>query len=158
MSKQIKKLISEFKKKKLNISIAESCTGGKLSSAITSVSGSSKIFKLGLVTYSNKSKTEILKIRKNTIKKYGAVSKECCEAMLINLSKIAKTSYSVAITGIAGPAGGTKQKPVGLVFIGVKNKKNIIIKKYILKKKNKITIKNSSVKKAINLIFYLLKC
>ena len=158
MSKQIKKLISEFKKKKLNISIAESCTGGKLSSAITSVSGSSKIFKLGLVTYSNKSKTEILKIRKNTIKKYGAVSKECCEAMLINLSKIAKTSYSVAITGIAGPAGGTKQKPVGLVFIGVKNKKNIIIKKYILKKKNRITIQNSSVKKAINLIFYLLKC
>lgn len=158
MSKQIKNLISEFKKKKLNISVAESCTGGKLSSAITSVSGSSKIFKLGLVTYSNKSKTEILKIRKNTIKKYGAVSKECCEAMLINLSKIAKTSYSVAITGIAGPAGGTKQKPVGLVFIGVKNKKNIIIKKYIFLKKNRITIQNSSVKKAIDLIFYLLKC
>tara|TARA_B100001093_G_C26676295_1_gene948435 strand:+ start:339 stop:815 length:477 start_codon:yes stop_codon:yes gene_type:complete len=157
MSKKINRLINILKKNKKDISVAESCTGGKLSGAITSISGSSKVFKLGLITYSNKSKIEILKIKKNIIKKYGAVSKECCESMLINLSKIAKTSYSIAITGIAGPSGGTKKKPVGLVFIGIRNKKNIFIKKCIFKEKRRVAIQNNSVKKAIDLIFYSLK-
>ena len=110
-NKLIKKLIS----KKIKISIAESCTGGMLSSAITSVSGSSKVFSLGLIAYSNQSKTKVLRISKNIIRKYGSVSKQVCLAMVKNLSKISKTNISVSVTGIAGPSGGTKIKPVGLV-------------------------------------------
>ena len=113
-------LIKLLTKKKLKISLAESCTGGKLASTITSISGASKVFNLGLVTYSNQAKIKILKVSKNIIKKYGAVSYECCYAMVNNLSKISKANINVSITGIAGPKGGTKQKPVGLVYIGVK--------------------------------------
>ena len=115
-----KKIIFTLKKKKLKISVAESCTGGLLSSSITSISGASKIFNLGLITYSNQAKIKILKVNKKIIKKYGAVSHECCSAMVKNLSKISKANINVSITGIAGPKGGTKQKPVGLVYIGIK--------------------------------------
>ena len=116
----MKSLIKLLNKKKLKISFVESCTGGLLSSSITSISGASKVFNLGLVTYSNKAKIKILKVNKNIIKKYGAVSHECCSAMVKNLSKISKANINISITGIAGPKGGTRQKPVGLVFIGVK--------------------------------------
>ena len=112
----MKSLVKKLTKKKLKISLAESCTGGLLASSITSISGASKIFNLGLVTYSNQAKIKILKVNKNIIKKYGAVSQECCSAMVNNLSKISKANINVAVTGIAGPKGGTKQKPVGLVF------------------------------------------
>ena len=115
-----KKIISLLKKKKMKLAITESCTGGMLSSSITSVSGSSKIFTMGLVTYSNQAKRSILKIRQQIIRKYGAVSVQCCLAMVNNLSKISKSKVCVSVTGIAGPKGGTKQKPVGLVYIGVK--------------------------------------
>ena len=102
-------LIRLLTKKKLKISLAESCTGGKLASTITSISGASKVFNLGLVTYSNQAKIKILKVNKNIIKKYGAVSYECCYAMVNNLSKISKANINVSITGIAGPRGGTKK-------------------------------------------------
>jgi nicotinamide-nucleotide amidase len=102
------KLVKKLIQKKLKISFAESCTGGMLSSTITSVSGSSKIFNLGLVTYSNKVKIDILKVPKEIINKYGAVSKECCLSMVKNISKISKSNISISITGIAGPNGGTK--------------------------------------------------
>ena len=115
-----KKLISIIKRKKMKLAIAESCTGGMLSSAITSVSGSSKVFTMGLVAYSNQVKTGILKVNQKIIKKYGAVSIQCCLAMVNSLSKISKSKICVSITGIAGPKGGSKQKPVGLVYIGVK--------------------------------------
>ena len=128
-NKVVKKLI----KKKLKISFAESCTGGMLSSVITSISGSSKIFNIGFITYSNKAKISILKVPKKIITKHGAVSKECCLSMVKNLSKISKANISVSITGIAGPNGGTKLKPVGLVYIGIKKGKKIIIKKIYLK-------------------------
>ena len=114
------KVVTLLKRKRLKISFAESCTGGLLSSSITSVSGSSKIFSIGLVTYSNLAKTLLLKIPKNIIKKYGAVSIQCCTAMVNNLSKISKSQICISVTGIAGPNGGTKQKPVGLVYIGKK--------------------------------------
>ena len=101
-----KKIILLLKKKKMKLAIAESCTGGMLSSAITSVSGSSKVFTMGLVTYSNKAKTSMLKIPQKVISKYGAVSAQCCLAMVNNLSKISKSKICVSITGIAGPKGG----------------------------------------------------
>ena len=120
MKKSAQKLVKLLSKKKLKISFAESCTGGLLSSSITSISGSSKVFTIGLVTYSNQSKISLLKVNKKTILKHGAVSYETCLSMVKNLSKISKTNISVSITGVAGPKGGTKQKPVGLVYIGIK--------------------------------------
>ena len=125
MKKLSQTIVKLLKRKKLKISFAESCTGGLLSSSITSISGSSKVFTLGLVTYSNKAKINVLKVPKNIIIKHGAVSYETCLYMVKNLYKISKTNISVSITGIAGPKGGTKQKPVGLVFIGVKKDNKI---------------------------------
>ncbi len=139
------KLVKKLIQKKFKVSFAESCTGGMLSSTITSVSGSSKIFNLGLVAYSNKVKIDILKVPKKVITKYGAVSKECCLSMVKNLSKISKANISLSITGIAGPNGGTKLKPVGLVYIGIKKGRQIIIKKNLFKYQNRITIQKSSV-------------
>ena len=118
-----KKIVSLLKKKKFKIAFAESCTGGMLSSAITSINGSSKVFTMGLITYSNQAKINVLKVPKKIIKKHGAVSAQCCSYMANNLSNISKSNLNVSITGIAGPSGGTKQKPVGLVYIGIKNKK-----------------------------------
>jgi PncC family amidohydrolase len=146
------KVVTSLKKKKLKISFAESCTGGKLSSAVTSISGSSKIFNLGLVTYSNKTKIDVLKVPKKIITKYGAVSKECCLSMVKNLSKISKANISVSITGIAGPNGGTKLKPVGLVYIGVKKNNKIDIYEYFFKNKSRLFIQKETVKKSLNLI------
>ena len=147
-----KKIVNRLIKKKLTISTAESCTGGLLSSAITSVNGSSKVFNLGLVTYSNKSKIKALKVSKQIIKKYGSVSGQVCKAMAKNISKIGKSNMSVSITGIAGPSGGTKKKPVGLVFIGIKKGTKINIKKYLFKNKGRSYIQKAAVNKSLSLI------
>ena len=152
-----KKIVNWLIKKKLTISTAESCTGGLLSSTITSVSGSSKIFKLGLVTYSNQSKIKVLKVLKNIIRKYGAVSEQVCFAMVKNLDKISKTNISVSITGIAGPKGGTRKKPVGLIFVGIKKGNKTLVRKYLFKYKKRITIQRASVNKALNLILSFLQ-
>ena len=149
-------LIKKLIKKKLKISFAESCTGGMLASKITSISGSSKVFSLGLITYSNQAKIKILKINKNIISKYGAVSFECCKAMVVNLSKISKANINISITGIAGPNGGSKQKPVGLVYIGVKKGSKLIIKKNLFKSKNRKSIQKASVNKALKIISNLI--
>ena len=146
------KIVSLLKRKKLKIAVAESCTGGMLSSAITSVSGTSKVFTLGLVTYSNQAKISILKVPKKTISKYGAVSVQCCLAMVNNLSKISKAKACVSITGIAGPKGGSKQKPVGLVYIGIRVEKKVVINKFNFKNKGRLFIQKQTVKKALNLI------
>ena len=151
------KIISLLKKKRAKIAFAESCTGGMLSSAITSVKGSSKVFTMGLITYSNLAKTVILKVPKKTIQMYGAVSLQCCLSMVNNLSKISKSKVCVSITGIAGPGGGTKKKPVGLVYIGLKNGKKIIINKYQFKNKGRSSIQKATVKKSLNLILKLIK-
>jgi nicotinamide-nucleotide amidase len=149
------KLVKKLIQKKLKISFAESCTGGMLSSIITSISGSSKIFNLGLITYSNKTKINILKVPKKVITQYGAVSKECCLSMVKNLSKISKANISVSITGIAGPSGGTKFKPVGLVYIGIKKGNKIIIKKNLFKSQNRISIQKSAVMISLKLLIKL---
>jgi len=151
------KIVSLLIKKKLTISVAESCTGGLLSSAITSVSGSSKVFTLGLVVYSNKSKTKVLKIPKNIIKKYGSVSEQVCLTMVRNLNKISKTNISLSVTGIAGPKGGSKLKPVGLVYIGLKKGKKITLKKYLFSKKKRSYIQKATVNKSLGLIFSSIK-
>ena len=146
------KIVSLLRRKKLKVAIAESCTGGMLSSAITSVSGSSKVFTMGLVTYSNQAKTGILKVPQKIINKYGAVSVQCCLAMVNNLSKISKAKACVSITGIAGPKGGSKQKPVGLVYIGIRVEKKVVINKFNFKNKGRLFIQKQTVKKALNLI------
>ena len=146
------KIVSLLKKRNLKLAIAESCTGGMLSSAITSVSGSSKVFTMGLITYSNQSKINLLKVPRSIIKKYGAVSMQCCISMTNNLSKISKASVSISITGIAGPKGGSKLKPVGLVYIGIKNGKKTFINKYYFKNKGRNFIQKQTVKKSIKLL------
>ena len=145
-------LVNKLQKKKLKISFAESCTGGMLAVAITSISGASKRFNLGLITYSNDAKINILKVNKKIIQKYGAVSPECCDAMVKNLSKISKADVNVSITGIAGPKGGTKSKPVGLVYIGIKKSNRLIITKNIFKQKKRNDIQKATVKRALYLV------
>ena len=153
----IKKIVSLLNKKKLKIAIAESCTGGMLSSTFTSVSGSSKVFTMGFVTYSNQAKTRILKVPKQIIKKYGAVSVQCCLAMVNNLSKISKAAVCISITGIAGPKGGSIQKPVGLVYIGIRVGKRVIINKCNFKNNGRTFIQKQSVKRSLNLLIKMIK-
>ena len=156
MNKLSLKLVNLLTKKKITVSFAESCTGGLLSSSITSISGSSKVFNMGLVTYSNNSKINLLKIPKKTIKKYGAVSYETCLSMVENLSKLSKSKLSISITGIAGPNGGTKEKPVGLVYIGLKKGGKTIIKKNLFKSKKRILIQKVTAKQALKMILSIL--
>ena len=157
MKKLSKNIVKILRTKKLKISFAESCTGGLLASSITSIGGSSKIFTLGMVTYSNQSKINILKVPKKIIAKYGAVSYETCLEMVKNLSKISRTNISISITGIAGPKGGTKEKPVGLVYIGMKLGKKVVINKYIFKNKGRNFVQRQAVKKSLNLLIKLIR-
>ena len=157
MKKLSHKIVKLLKKKRLKISFVESCTGGLLSSSITSISGSSKVFTLGLVTYSNQAKINILKVPKKIIIKHGAVSYETCLSMVKNLNKISKTSIAVSITGIAGPKGGTKQKPVGLVYIGIKKGNKLLVKKYFFKNKKRQQIQRATVNKALKLVLSINK-
>ena len=148
----MKNLVKILTKKKLKIALAESCTGGMLASEITCISGASKVFGLGLVTYSNQAKITVLKVNKSIIQKYGAVSPQCCKAMVKNLSKISKAQINVSITGIAGPNGGTKKKPVGLVYIGIKKNNKIFITKNVFKEKSRKAIQKSTIKKTFKII------
>ena len=157
MKKLSQKVVKLLSKKRLKISLAESCTGGLLSSSITSISGSSKIFTLGLVTYSNQAKIKILKVSKRIIMKHGSVSYETCLSMVKNLNRISKTNISVSITGIAGPKGGTKQKPVGLVYIGIKKSNKTLVRKFLFKNKKRKSIQRSAVNKALNLVLSFAK-
>ena len=156
MRKLSLKIVKLLTRKKQTVSFAESCTGGLLASSITSISGSSKVFNMGLVTYSNNAKVKLLKVPKKTITKYGAVSYETCLSMVKNLSKISKSNMSISITGVAGPKGGTKEKPVGLVYIGLKKGSKIIIKKNLFKSKKRISIQKTTVQQALKMIFNVL--
>ena len=148
----VEKIVNKLRKKKLTISVAESFTGGLLSSSLTLIPNASKIYTLGLVTYSNKSKSKLLKVPKKILTKYGSVSKETCISMVRNLSKLAKTDISISTTGIAGPSGGTPAKPVGLVYVGIKIRKKIICKKLLMKGKSRNFIQKETVKKTLRLI------
>ncbi len=152
-----RKIVSVLKKKRIKISLAESCTGGMVSSAIVSVNGASKVFSMSLITYSNQSKISILKLSKKIINKYGSVSVQCCLSMVNNLSKISKSKVCVSITGIAGPSGGNKKKPVGLVYIGLKYGKRIMINKCQFKNKGRSFIQKATVRKTLKLVLNLIK-
>jgi PncC family amidohydrolase len=152
-----KKIVKNLIKKRLTISVAESCTGGFLSNSFTSIAGSSKIFTLGIVSYSNQSKSNVLKVPKKTIEKHGSVSEEVCLTMLKNINKMSKTNISISITGIAGPSGGSKKKPVGLVYIGFKKGNKISSNMFLFKNKIRIKIQKAAVKKALELISNSLK-
>ena len=156
MSNLSLKIVKLLTKKKLTVSFAESCTGGLLASSITSISGSSKVFNMGLVTYSNNAKVKLLQVPKKTITKYGAVSHETCLSMVKNLSKISKANISISITGVAGPNGGSKAKPVGLVYIGLKKGSKIIVKKNLFKSKKRISIQKATAKQALKMILNIL--
>ena len=157
MNKISLKVVKLLRRKKLKISFAESCTGGLLASSITSISGSSKIFNIGLVTYSNQSKIDILNVPKQIIAKHGAVSYETCLSMVKNLSKISKSNISISVTGIAGPKGGTIKKPVGLVYIGIKKANKTLVKRYLFKSKKRNLIQKATVIKALNLVLNITK-
>ena len=148
----IKRLHKKLIHKKFTISVAESCTGGLLASNFTRLSNASKYFQIGLITYSNKSKINVLKVNKKIIDKYGAVSPETCEAMVKNLAKLSKSKINISITGIAGPKGGTKFKPVGLVYIGVNKSNKILITKNIFKNKNRASIQKATVKRSLDIV------
>ena len=156
MSNLSLKILKLLTKKKLTLSFAESCTGGLLASSITSISGSSKVFNMGLVTYSNNAKVKLLKVPKKTINKYGAVSYETCLSMVKNLSKISRSNISISITGVAGPNGGTKEKPVGLVYVGLKKGSKTIIKKNLFKSKKRVSIQKATVNQALKMILNIL--
>ena len=151
------KLIKKLNKKKLKISFAESCTGGLLAHSITSINGASKIFNLSVVTYSNDSKSSILKVPKKIINKFGAVSEECCLSMVKNLAKISKSQINVSITGIAGPKGGSRLKPVGLVFIGVNFKGKNSVYKYLFANKTRRSIQKASAKAVVDILLNFIK-
>ena len=152
MKKLAQRVVKLLSKRRLKISFAESCTGCLLSSSITSISGSSKIFTIGFVTYSNQAKIKILKVPKKIIMKHGAVSYETCLYMVKNLNKISKTNISVSITGVAGPKGGTKLKPIGLVYIGIKKGNKVLVKKNYFKNNKRSLIQKATVNKALNLV------
>ena len=148
----IKLLHKKLIQKKLSISVAESCTGGLLANNLTKLSNASKYFQIGLITYSNNAKIKILKVNKKIIDKYGAVSPETCGEMVKNLAKISKSKINISITGIAGPNGGTKLKPVGLVYIGVKKNNRLLIAKNVFKQKSRKAIQNATVNRVFRII------
>ena len=153
LNNQLKNLTAKLKKNKIKVAVAESCTGGLISYNLTKIPGASKYFMMGIVSYSNISKRDLLKVRQKTLTKYGAVSAEICKEMCNNLLKISKTNIAISVTGIAGPDGGTKKKPIGLVYVGICSKNKFVIKKFNFGKKlSRINIQNLTLKKTIKLI------
>ena len=155
MKRKLSKIKRMCEEHNLKISLAESCTGGLLSSLITELPGCSSFFETSLVTYSNKSKIDFLGIKKNTISKYGAVSHQTAKAMVTGLISKTKTDIAVSITGVAGPTGGTKKNPVGTVYFGfaIKNRNKVKTYKKYFSKKNRKSIQTNSAKFAIDLIY-----
>tara|TARA_Y100000389_G_scaffold185542_1_gene205066 strand:- start:416 stop:889 length:474 start_codon:yes stop_codon:yes gene_type:complete len=157
MKELSKKVVLKLNKKKYKLALAESCTGGLLANSITSISGSSKVFTMSLVTYSNEAKKIILKVPKFIIDKYGAVSKQCCLSMVNNLYKFNKSNICVSVTGIAGPNGGSLKKPVGLVYIGIKKGNKTQINEFFFKNKGRSYVQRNAVKRSLNLILTFIK-
>ena len=145
-----------LKKQNLKIATAESCTGGLIAHTLTNISGSSDYFDRGVVSYSNKSKTELLGVPEKLIDKYGAVSNPVAKAMADGIRVKSEVDIGISTTGIAGPTGGTKEKPVGLVFIAISTKDNVIVKKYQFGG-NRIQNKYDTCKAALNMLYDNLK-
>jgi len=146
-------IIQDLIKKKISIATAESCTGGLLAAAFTSYSGVSAIYQHGLITYSNEAKSKLLKVSPESIRRNGAVSRQVCAQMCFNLAKSSKCQLTLSTTGVAGPGGGTKTKPVGLVYTGVCYQKTIYIKKLQFSSKlSRLEIQKGTVKECFIMI------
>ena len=148
INKQSEILFHNCLEKKLTVTTAESCTGGMIASSIVSVSGSSAIFKSSVVTYSNEMKSKILNIPLTLINENGAVSKVIAYTMAYNVLDLMNSDISIAVTGIAGPGGGTKNKPVGLVYIGIGTKQNTVTKRYLFKG-NRLKVRQETTLEAL---------
>jgi len=153
---RIEKLVKNFSEKNLKISVAESCTGGFISHMFTNISGSSKVFERGIVCYSNQSKIDLLNVDPTIIEKYGAVSEQVVKQLAYNIRVLSNVDVGIGISGIAGPTGGTPEKPVGLVFIGVSTEKDIIVHKVSFKT-DRITFKSKVLEKIIYFLEELLQ-
>jgi PncC family amidohydrolase len=148
---RISEIIKEFSKKKIKLSIAESCTGGYVSNMFTNISGASKVFERGIVCYSNKSKIDLLNVDPEIIEKYGAVSETVVRQLTHNIRVLSDVDIGIGISGIAGPTGGSPEKPVGLVFIGISTGKENYVHKYNFKT-DRITFKKKVLEQIINLL------
>jgi len=138
---------------KITLATAESCTGGLLAAAFTSYPGISAIYQHGVITYSNEAKSNLLKVSPDTLRRNGAVSRQVCAQMCFNLAKSSKCQLSLSTTGVAGPGGGTKTKPVGLVYAGVCYQKTIYIKKLQFSSKlSRLQIQKGTVKECFLMI------
>ena len=151
MAKLEKSLAKILTKKHKTVSVAESCSGGLIANKLTNIPGSSKYFKAGIIAYENRIKIKRLKVSSGLIRKKGAVSKEVAISMAKNIRKIAKTDFGLATTGIAGPSGGSKKKPVGLVYIAASSKTKTICKEFRFKG-NRLAIKNKTASSALRLL------
>ena len=145
------KLVELLLSKNLKLATAESCTGGMLACSITSISGASKVFNCGFVTYSNQSKTKLLKVGENIIKKHGAVSRQVALAMASGALNKSGADIAVGITGVAGPSGGSYKKPVGLVYIAVALNKTAYAKKFEFEG-TRTQIRKQATKTALELV------
>ena len=152
INKQSHDLLKICKLNKIYLTTAESCTGGMIASSIVSINGSRSIFKSGIVTYSNESKAEFLKIPLELINLNGAVSEAVAYQMAENVLNIMNSSLSIAVTGIAGPSGGSNDKPVGLVWIGIGTKKNILTKKHLFQG-NRLKVRQQTTLEALKLAY-----
>jgi PncC family amidohydrolase len=153
--KLLNKVSDELKKHQVTVATAESCTGGLLAHTLTNVSGSSEYFDRGVISYSNKAKQEILGVPEEVLKKYGAVSKQVAELMAQAIRQRASVDYGLATTGIAGPTGGTKDKPVGLVFIAIATKDSIVVKRFLFSG-DRLTNKENTCTATLELLLELL--
>ncbi|KUO52253.1 MAG: damage-inducible protein CinA [Desulfitibacter sp. BRH_c19] len=146
--KNLESLVKQLKGNNIKVAVAESCTGGLLAAELTSIPGSSEFFEIGLITYSNEAKINLLGVKNSTIQQYGAVSENTAKEMALRIRDIANAHIGIAITGIAGPGGGSKDKPVGLVYIGIAMENNILIYKHLFAG-NRKNIRKQSVSSAI---------
>jgi len=147
----VKDIVVKFTKKNIKLAIAESCTGGYISNAITNISGASKVFEHGIICYSNNSKIDLLNVDPSTIDQFGAVSEIIAKQLAYNIRVLSNVDIGIGITGIAGPTGGTAEKPVGLVFIGFSTEKDTIVEKHQFKAE-RITFKENVLEKVLSLL------
>ena len=148
---QVKEIVNNLIQKKLTIAVAESCTGGYVCHMITNVPGSSKTFDRGIISYSNEAKIELLNVDPDSIQENGAVSEPVAYQMAKNVRELSSVDIGVGITGIAGPTGGTPEKPIGLVYIGYSDPKGTLVKKFTFDA-DRITFKQEVLGKVMLLI------
>ena len=145
------KILKKFVQRAQTLAIAESCTGGLIGDRLTNIAGASAFFLLGIIAYNNAAKTKILGVSSALFKKHGAVSAPVASAMAQGVRKILKTDYGLSVTGIAGPGGGSKSKPVGLVFIAVSTKQKTFVQKFLFKG-TRLAIKKKASQAALKML------